>query len=426
MAFDGYLNFSGTDIISVARTLAYADGAHWLRDVHDSEDLRIGLGDAPYGSPLHDEPPWYDPDDPDTWRFWGVLPVSMSGFDDSTRRAAVIESIGDGGVVAMIRKATRQMVCQVMLVGGDQAACVAGMAWLRSALEGGCAGDDGCNGDDLCYLSALPEVDPTLEDPTTCFEEYWRTMRGVTATVAPRVLRTSELPDGSAAWMVQFTLTAAVPHIYGSERMVISELMADTANNRPWTLSPTILHIDSENPCDAAGASLSLLRDPAYAAPPAPPTVPNVELDHFALPNLWNRYAVQIDAGMIPGWSEAVPRITLHSGPEGARFARFRFYPDPVELFSVPDLDPCSFCGDFVIPWVPPDTTLVIDASDETITAILPGDIRLPASDLVFGSDGGPFEWPALSCGISYVMTMDLDTSGYAPREVSLSLFRRD
>lgn len=423
--FDGYLQFAGTELISVPRTLVYSDGAGWLRDVHEADGLREGLGDAPYGSPLADEAPWYDPDDSDTWRFWGVLPLSLSGFEDSTRSASVIESIGDGGVVSLIRRRTRQMVCRVLLVGSDERANAAGLVWLASALEGGC-GSDGCSGDDLCFLSALPEVDVEREDPTECLEDYWRTFRSVTTTTGPSVLRKSELPDGSAAWTVQFTLVAAVPYAYGSERIVVPTLMADTAAGLAGTQSPPLLQNDDSDLCTSDIGPMSLLHDPNYPPPTAPPVVPNVELDHFALPSLWNRYAAQIDSALVPGWAEVVPRIELQSGADGARFVRFRFYADPIETFSVADLDPCSYCGEFVVPWVPPDTTLVIDGSDESITAIMPGDIRVPAASLVYGSDGGPFEWPALSCGIAYAMTMDVDTSGFPPREVSLSLFRRD
>src|SRR5215471_2284764 len=142
------------EIINIERTVTYArnDGSPWLLDPVKSKHLHNVLSEAHYRSPLQDgDAPWVDPDDHDTYNFYGIYPLGIEGIDDSTRTSVITENIGDGGNAGRVRHGTRQMVFNCLLLGQDDAAVNAGMAWLRSALlTSGCEGSRGCEGTDLC------------------------------------------------------------------------------------------------------------------------------------------------------------------------------------------------------------------------------------------------------------------------------------
>ena len=92
MAWNGYFTFGGTEVINVARTEAYARnaGIGWFKPVYRNEALPLILGDT-YTSPLQDDAPWTDPDDLSSYDFYGVYPLDITGIEDSTVTAEVVE-----------------------------------------------------------------------------------------------------------------------------------------------------------------------------------------------------------------------------------------------------------------------------------------------------------------------------------------------
>jgi hypothetical protein len=118
-----------------------------------------------------------------------------------------------------------------------------------------------------------------------------------------------------------------------------------------------------------------------------------------------------------------VPKIRVHARKADLRNLRIRFYADPFNIGDISD-DPCAFCGDFVISYVPTDYTLVLDGSEERVYVSGPGGIERRADSLVFASDGTPFQWPYLTCGFGYIVTLDLPQT-QSPPVVDLSLFAR-
>lgn len=161
--YEGWLSLAGTEIVNNERVRAYvADMVPGLQMPGEGCNgapegaLRRILDDEPYRTPMLDDAPWVDPDDPDTYDFCGVFGLSVTGMDDSTRTATVTEHNTDGGGITGRRKGTRSVRVSALLIGVTQAAVEAGQQWLSVALEGDCDGD--CNGSDLCYLQAV--VDP--------------------------------------------------------------------------------------------------------------------------------------------------------------------------------------------------------------------------------------------------------------------------
>ena len=182
MAHNGYFSFAGSEIINAERTVAYAAALTPGLRVDDCErcqglrylvnrrspfgPLRFRFGrdvedQTRYRSPLLDKPDWYDDNDPDTWGFAGIYPLSVSGIEDGGKASSVTELNQDGGFLGAGRRASKEVKFTGLLIGDSDRSLDAGMRWLRRALEGSDCGDGSqCFGDDLCYLSACPECAP--------------------------------------------------------------------------------------------------------------------------------------------------------------------------------------------------------------------------------------------------------------------------
>lgn len=164
MAWSGYFMFGGTEVINATRTEAYARhlGVGWFRPVYRQDALSWLLGEKPYTTPLQDDAPWTDPDNLDSYDFYGVYPLEVTGVEDGTVDATVVESVSDGGYIGRTRKKTRTVVFSTVLAGASECAVEYGMRWLRSVLTGGACFNQSygvCGGADLCYLACPPLMD---------------------------------------------------------------------------------------------------------------------------------------------------------------------------------------------------------------------------------------------------------------------------
>lgn len=420
MAWSGWFEFGGVEIINASRTEAYARhaGAGWFKAVVRNDDLVSILGDDRYDTPLQDDAPWVDPDDPDSFDFYGAYPIEVAGVENSTSVATVVESTLDGGVVGRQRHASRSMVFSVLLVGGSDCAVESGMRWLKAALQGGPCNDNAsvrCGGADLCYLACTPCIDWAVcsGDPTECLAPIQRHLRKVAATVGPVVTRKSTMRDGGAAWLVSFTLVAGNPFEFGSEVRLIHGFM------NPFVEVPYVggvvpdggsFDADGFKQQDPTCATVVYqpLFDPLCPAILTPPAPPSVDLSCFSFPVNYIRRQFTIPAQYVTLWGDMLPVLQINSKADEIRSLRLRFYTNPTGSGD-PNEDPCSFCGDIVFSYIPPNSTLIFDASDRQVYIQTPGGGgNRRADSLVFGSDGGPFSWPELTCGIGYTVTIDL------------------
>lgn len=71
-------------------------------------------------------------------------------------------------------------------------------------------------------------------------------------------------------------------------------------------------------------------------------------------------------------------------------------------------VDPCSWCSEFIVSYLPARTELTVDAILERAFASVSGSEAQPADTLLYATDGGPMTWPALSCGIDYLFAFDV------------------
>lgn len=431
MAWNGYFMYGGNEFINLPRTEVYADGAIWFRPSGEGVDLPLMTGEGSYLSPLIDEAPWTDPDIAASYDFLGIYPLDVAGIEDSTATSAVVENTGDGGTPGRVRRSTRTVVFNALVLAITDAGADYGVKWLKSVLNGNPCGNTAtqtCNGDDLCFLSAEPVLNHEGSGVVTdCIDDIMRQFRQVVFNVGPSITAKRTLSDGGALWMVTFTAICGNPREFGVEVPIVEGFMdplvtdpyANTGVTGTFDLNGAIV---DETAC--AEAILTPVFDPLCPAVLVPPSVPNVPLGCYVPPVNWRRRQFTIPNGLIPLFSDAVPILRTYARDADVRNLRLRFYADVNGDGSIVD-DPCAWCGDIVFSFIPQDFTLVFDGSDQTIYVQSPGGTRRRADNLVYATDGGPFEWPLLTCGFAYIVTVDLPQT-QPPPVLDFSLVNRD
>jgi hypothetical protein len=89
-------------------------------------------------------------------------------------------------------------------------------------------------------------------------------------------------------------------------------------------------------------------------------------------------------------------------------------------------VDPYAYCGEFIISYLPADAELIVDGVLNRAWASVGGAESVPASNLLYGTDGTPIVWPQLTCGIPYLLTIDVPPGTGDDILLGLSLTRRD
>jgi len=436
MAWAGYYEFGGVEIINATRTEKYAKnaGLGWFTPVYKAADIEQIMGDQ-YDSPMQDDAPWTDPDVLDSYDFYGAYPLSVQGVEDSTTTGDVIESTLDGGIVGSVRRSTRTMVFQVVLVGGSECATEYGMRWLKSALSPGpCASKDAarCEGLDLCYFSCEPCIDwNNCDDPTYCRQKYQRSLLNTACLTGPTVQSKTTTSSGGEAWVVGFTIVAGNPYEYGMEQPLIAGFMNPRVDI-PYVggVVPEGAMFDEEgydqNEVSCPAPTYQPLFDPTCGQQIIlPPAAPQVPMSCFKFDASFRRRQFTIPEQNIPMWSEIVPYLEIRTTKVEARNLRIRFYADVRGDNSTQD-DPCAFCGDILFSYIPPRATMVLNGPEHEVYVETVGGNKRRADALVFGSDGKPFEWPELTCGYPYIVTIDTPKNPANPGvSINMSLFPR-
>jgi hypothetical protein len=160
--YEGYLEFSGTEIINAERTEAYVKNLATIAFTprFQPECLHTALGDGPYRSPTLDDAPWFSGTERPTTDFYGLYPLDITGIDDSTLSATIVENLDDGGTSTGSRSSTRAVRVHGLLVGAGPAGATAGLAWLKEAVKSSDCGDESsCSAGDLRYFTLEPQVD---------------------------------------------------------------------------------------------------------------------------------------------------------------------------------------------------------------------------------------------------------------------------
>jgi hypothetical protein len=411
----GWLSLAGGEVWNIQRTLAYVRANVPSLDMSGCDEcdtLALALGDPPYkNNPVDDNAPWIAEDEPDLNDFYGFYPMSMEGLYDHTLTATVTQMSGDGGFVSSPRHETKDIRVTGVLLARTRIALVKGRAWLNNALSGSRCLDSGpgCNGDDMCFFATCPtDVDQG--------DYYLRTVRDVSLIEGPNVTQTyGELPSGAWMDLMEFNIVAATPFIYGPMDYLGSTVGTTTQDPEPdpepdpeqFTASLTIDTTPPRLP-ECPYYPPQSITDPEGPQLPQPPRPPNVTNSLQPPAPYGSGYSVFIPASRVPEALDAVLIITLTTAAEAARWVRLRLYAAPIGYDQkLADLDPCSFCGDITITYIPPNSKFVIDGMSQVVYIQDTAGNKYPASHLVFSGTGQPAQWAAVTCGMDYWLSVE-------------------
>jgi hypothetical protein len=162
---------------------------------------------------------------------------------------------------------------------------------------------------------------------------------------------------------------------------------------------------------------------PALPEPPVPPQIPDIAIEPIIE---WRRYYIPIEAEDVSNWAVSVPVVLLTTSDDAIRQVRVQFLPNP--FGRAPELlDPTTFCGEYVLSYLPAESTLTITGVVESAWAEVAQRAPEPADHLLYASDGGPVIWPELTCGVAYVMAVDVPPDlDVGTIDFDLLLYRRE
>jgi hypothetical protein len=162
---------------------------------------------------------------------------------------------------------------------------------------------------------------------------------------------------------------------------------------------------------------------PPLALPPRPTAIPALCVDEYTD---WQRYVVPIPAADVADWAYSVPTLELTTKTDDVRQVRVRFHPNPFG-YAPEQVDPQSYCGEFILSYLPKNSRLTVNGMMQRAFAEVAGDGAVTANQLLFGTGGSPMTWPELSCGIDYLMSIDIPPTGDIDNlELALVLNRRE
>lgn len=419
MAWNGYFVYDGTEIVNIERVNKYASVMPWFKDdTYWGLDYMLGLPEFWTTAGPDGDAPWYDTRIDSGWQdFLGFYPISITGAEDSTRSSAVVESVDDGGVAGRIRRTTKSVVFNGVLVAKSEVGAEYGLRWLSRVLLGGSCLAPGSNplGAPLRYLASppVPEPNPAIGIEAQ-YNKSQRSLHNVVFNSGPEVLSKRDGMDcGGSVWNIQFTGVAGTPTEFGYTQAILQDWVS--GGDYPW--QPGADEGDLGGPTGWTEVVCpDNLWDPVYdpecaalIVPPGPPSVPlgcyepDVDLE---------RYYAYIPSTNF-GVSDYVPTIKLYASTEkrNVRLRWYRYFDGDFDFLD----NSCNYIGDAVVSFVPADSSLVLDGITETVYVDLSDGRRRRADSLVFATDGKPFKWPLLTCGYSYVLTVDMPDAIEAP-----------
>lgn len=257
-----------------------------------------------------------------------------------------------------------------------------------------------------------------------CAEEFYRFVKRVANTEGPRIREVQYPAGGGVITYLDFVLTAESPWIYGAT----VEAAAGSSSGIVATAVPyRVVRLTKNVPECTAPKDSALLLDPKGPVTPAPPRAaandPDPLREEYAFSVTSRPYALIIPADVVPQWLSVVPVVRITAGAEDVRFVSVRFFPMPYDSIAAEDIDPCSQCGSFEISYIPKGQTFEVDGTEERAVVITGGGVEQDALHLVTAPGGvGAMTWPALSCGVAYMVIVDSHEQALSRIQIDLAV----
>jgi hypothetical protein len=360
--YEGYLAIDGVEVVNTHRAAAYAAtaGLGWVKGCSSCSSINAATGGS-YQSPKLDEdkPPWWDEDNPDAMSFLGVIGLSVSNVDDSTRDVPVQAGASSGGFIGALRFTARSITVRALLVAADDCSLGFGLEWLR-----GINADETCATGVTLMFDCCPNVAQSdCEDPEcvdACILSRMRFFYESRITEGPTVLSRRESTTRGAWAQVEFVITAGDPGIYSD-------------------LPPIVAAIPASDPISEELPDESVVEDPfsvstQYAFRPE-------SLSDRGLPARaeWTR---QVVAAPKPPYGRfATPIITLATVGGDAEDVRVTFVSRGQSV------------GAFRLPFLPVGGTVTVNYRDRTVHTQAHGVARRNNA-FARSVSGAPMVWP--------------------------------
>lgn len=262
--------------------------------------------------------------------------------------------------------------------------------------------------------------------------------RSLVVTDGSITYRSSQLPNraGRSRLSVTFVNSGTAPtlsiyngDVSGGQLLYVSNIQLEESPEMTGFFSGASTDADWVGTANQSASvwtksSALTIVDPDCEPVPLPPQPPSIELACPIDVDDWRRFAVPIPASLGGGWSYAAPMVTLTTESSEVRDVRVRFYANPFDR-DLEELNPCDYCGEFFVSYIPPSTTMTIDAILREVVANVSGTGETQAMNLVSNIEGGPAEWPLLTCDIPYIMTVDVSPT-IPNLTVQLAIARRE
>lgn len=253
-----YLSFAGIEVANAARVLSYLRNGlgnsmqgHWELSNTDVASVLYRLNGGTclspdvFRSPALDPAPWYDPTEPGSATFLGMVLMPYSGYDGQVKRNVTQRMGGLGGGVASAQyRQPRTWTFKGVLVSADDAGAEFGLRWLTSVLE---TGD--C---DTCLTSSM--IVRLVSPPDDCSDDTlgeWFAYQSV-LTAGPTETDAASPPamGGCRDWVdVEFTIVSANPYLYKRPEVCLEAQPLDTCDTGPCTDICTFLSGAGTAPC---------------------------------------------------------------------------------------------------------------------------------------------------------------------------------
>lgn len=221
------------------------------------------------------------------------------------------------------------------------------------------------------------------------------------------------------------------PDVAAAVGMEVDALMIQRGTVATDPFDQTSLNVDwSDDPNESAllytPVAEDISEDPDCPAPPSPPAPPQIDDSCVTEPSAYDRTVVVITEDTVPRNLTAYPIITLTAGAAAVRQARIRFWPNPDNL-TIDQIYPCDYDGEIIVSYLAAGATIVIDGVLREATVTAPGFDPQNANHVLYGADGGPVDWPELTGGIPYLVTLELDSAAaYSDTIMLIDLVVRD
>ena len=444
-----------TEIINNSRAYAYVRQSDitWLQECTDCPETQTvvpGFGVDGWLGVVEDPAPWYDPANPDTEGFLGVIGVEVTGDEDSTRNVTVNNSITSGGVLGPPYFGPRTLVVRMIAVATDECSLQAGLDWLRFKSVGM---HDPCLGDSMTFFDCCPCICDDKQPGGPCWARNYAELKGTPAcnpTYWPDtyqdILVGPPVNDPQwCAWVDIYRELRIGPNSWSCcvDSCVVPYLRQ--YHNAAITVGPTVLHHPAMNSCGAMvelemtivaatpdevtlpGRRAALIIEAADTVPvddPAPPPPPPD--DPFptfhspavvlatrtlpppgTLPAQWQR--AEVTMAPDPGGSVLtglLPSIRLTTFDQAAETIRVGLWLDDMRV------------GGFVVPFLPANAALDINGVTRQVTAYFNGTSRV-VNSFVKAYDGDLFDWPDLPIAL-YRVTVDQEPDKVVRLEVEV------